>query len=354
MPTKAKSPKNQLVSPKAVSPKNKTTSSKVVSPKNKATTSKVVSPKNKSTTSSKPTSPKSKVVTPTNKTKTKVTSSPKNKVSSPKNKVTVTSVSKPSSTKSSVTKPGTPKQKTSLKEKKPIGTCLDLLAPVVIPPISIPIINMWESCVDPKTKHVYYYNSETKETSWTKPDGFQDEDENSQQRRKSAVVDDNDIFTSPENNEGGNNNDEKNQNPYFRDNRLSNPETPNPAVFEKDAELSELPSPLVKKSSVGFNVGSTVAAAQKFNKNLRANLGNEYASHQNEEQPRTRTRSWSGGGGSKSTKNKAPPATHVPVDALARAGERSNKWLEYIKKHLLMTEHVKDAGIFDLRNCARW
>jgi len=50
-----------------------------------------------------------------------------------------------------------------------------------------------------------------------------------------------------------------------------------------------------------------------------------------------------------------PPAkTSVPVDALARAGERSLKWQEYVKRHLLSTNHVSAAGIFDLRNCARW
>ena len=49
-----------------------------------------------------------------------------------------------------------------------------------------------------------------------------------------------------------------------------------------------------------------------------------------------------------------PPAPSVPVDALVRAGERSDRWLEYVKRHLLLTGHVMDAGIFDLRNCARW
>jgi len=52
-------------------------------------------------------------------------------------------------------------------------------------------------------------------------------------------------------------------------------------------------------------------------------------------------------GGATSTQPPPPAAAVVPVDALARAGERSNRWLEYVKKHLLATDHVQVGG------CAR-
>jgi len=51
-----------------------------------------------------------------------------------------------------------------------------------------------------------------------------------------------------------------------------------------------------------------------------------------------------------STQAQPPPpaAAVVPVDALARAGERSNKWLEYVKKHLLATDHVQVRALIYL------
>jgi hypothetical protein len=50
----------------------------------------------------------------------------------------------------------------------------------------------------------------------------------------------------------------------------------------------------------------------------------------------------------------SPGVAAAPVDTLARAAKRSDNWLEFLKTELLATKHVKECGIFDVRNCARW
>lgn len=249
----------------------------------------------------------------------------------------------------------------------------------------------WVSTLDPGSGQTYYYNSILQTSSWTNPfpesanhdsPANQDsaaEPEISQtiQRQESATVKlvnvnwgatEEEVEAPTTDSVGG-------DNPFFQSSSLRSASSAAATAPDLKPQTSETESQLAlpEKSSSkagGVSFGGVVKA-RMAGKELRkqVSLGDEDVSDVHSfndtdaEESKTQHQGRGTGVGRKSAiKNSSsrrggavpPPALSVPVDALARAGERSDKWLEYVKKHVMLTGHVSAAGIFDLRNCARW
>jgi hypothetical protein len=64
-----------------------------------------------------------------------------------------------------------PMQASSSSKPLPVPVKMDdLVKPKTSPTAAKP--QVWQEFIDPNTKHKYYYNSKTKETTWTKPADF--------------------------------------------------------------------------------------------------------------------------------------------------------------------------------------
>lgn len=152
---------------------------------------------------------------------------------------------------------------------------------------------------------------------------------------------------------------EESNNVFFKDKRLSQEnhgKEKNDSSLEEVKSLPKLQIPSKEMSSPFGSATGALSGARKFQAMLRSSSSFDSQSPAG----RTEVHAFGERDISKSAypqqplRIPAPAASSIPIDALAQAGERSNKWLEYLKTQLLMTDHVKDAGIFDLRNCARW
>jgi hypothetical protein len=263
----------------------------------------------------------------------------------------------------------------------------------------------WESSIDPSSGKVFFFNAGTGETRWDDPhlhrqfsddslptdsehveEGAEDEDLPTilKSKRGSAVVNFDEVEWGGESKlsvadedrfSGDMKSHSQSQNPYFRSERLSqNPAIEAPAgitqpsvSFSIEPQISadsedrymenQLPLPEASKKA-GFGAAAGVlAGARKLKQSILSSGSSPSSTHSS-------SVNWSNSPSTsdlnemssyrETSKAAPPPASTVPIDALARAGERSNKWLEYLKKQLLMTDHVAEAGIFDIRNCARW
>jgi hypothetical protein len=233
----------------------------------------------------------------------------------------------------------------------------------------------WSSTLDPETGKTYYYNTLLKTSSWTDPSQTSQSltDETTQEgsegvhdgaydhqiqsgKRKSVVVklgamnwgatetkdDSPKADDSRDSVEGSN--------PYFQNARLSTSGTASilpPIESNNNDDLVALPhNNGIRSRGVSFANVSERGGMKHQSSLGDVDVSDVHPFDEDTDAGSQRQRRPQG--------PVPPPAPSVPVDALARAGERSSKWLEYVKRHLLLTEHVADAGIFDLRNCARW